>query len=77
MHSKYLHKNSKALIMEYIHTHTHTHTDIYICIYIYIYILSKLAVKGDPKVPFSMATIWTYRRGHYSFPWIALLTLDL
>ena len=35
----------------------------------------KLAtiVKGDPKVPFSIATTLRRKGGHYSFPWIAPL----
>ena len=41
-------------------------------IYIYIYI-SKF---GDPKTPFSIATTQKCRGGHYSFFWIAPLTLD-
>ena len=49
--------------------HTHTH--------IYIYIVSwSIVVEGDAKVPFSIPTILLSRRGHYSLPWIAPLTLD-
>ena len=33
-------------------------------------------VKGNPKVPFSLTTILRSRGGHYSFLWIAPLTLD-
>ena len=47
--------------------------------WIYIYI-SKLVswptvVKGDPKAPFSTATILRCREGRYSFPWITPLIL--
>ena len=34
-------------------------------------------VKGDTKAPFSIATTSGGRGGHYSFPWIAPLTIDL
>ena len=30
-------------------------------------------VEGNPKAPFSLATTLRFRRGRYSFPWIALL----
>ena len=30
-------------------------------------------IEGDPKAPFSIATTPRYRRGNYSFPWIAPL----
>ena len=33
-------------------------------------------VKDDPKAPFSIGTTLRCRGGHYSFPWIAPLTLD-
>ena len=33
-------------------------------------------VNSNPKVPFSIATTLQCRRGHNSFSWIALLTLD-
>ena len=29
-------------------------------------------VKGDPRAPFSIATLPMCRRGLYAFPWIAL-----
>ena len=47
-------------------------------IYIYIYIVSSglIVVEGDPKTPFSIATIPRCRERHYSFPWITSLTLD-
>ena len=32
--------------------------------------------EGDLEAPFSIATTQRCRGGHYSFPWIALLTLD-
>ena len=35
-----------------------------------------LAVKSNPKAPFALATTPMCREGHYSFTWIALLTLD-
>ena len=38
----------------------------------YIKLLATL-VKGDPKVPFSIATIWRCREGCYSFHWITPL----
>ena len=34
---------------------------------------SVTIVKGDPKAPFSIATIPVCRGGRYSFPWIAPL----
>ena len=34
-------------------------------------------VEGDPKAPFSIATTLRCRGGHYSFLWIAPLTLNL
>ena len=41
-----------------------------------LYNQNKLAtlVKGNPKAPFSIATIPGYRRGPYSIPWIAPLS---
>ena len=30
-------------------------------------------VEGDPKAPFTIATIPMYKGGRYSFPWIAPL----
>ena len=34
-------------------------------------------VEGDLKAPFLVATTQRYREGHYPFPWIAPLALDL
>ena len=34
-------------------------------------------VKGDSMVPFSLAYTLRCRGGHYSFPWITPLTLEL
>ena len=34
-------------------------------------------LEGDPKAPFSKATTPRYRRGHYCFPWITPITIDL
>ena len=42
----------------------------------YIYISWPTIVEGDPKAPFSIARTPRCRRGCYSFPWIASLTLD-
>ena len=41
-------------------------------------VYKKLAtlVEGDPKARFSITTTLMCRGGHYSFPWIAPLTLD-
>ena len=49
---------------------------IYIYIYIYIYISWPIIVVGDPKAPFSIATILRCRGGRYSLPNITPLTLD-
>ena len=47
-------------------------------LYIYIYIYRwPTVVDGDPKAPCSIATTLRCRRGKYTFPWIAPLTLDL
>ena len=53
-----------------------------VCIYIYIHAcvyIYKLqtAVEGNLKAPFFIATTKRCRRGHYSFPWIPPLTIDL
>ena len=46
-------------------------------IYIYIYIVSwPTVVEGDPKAPFSIATIPKCKGGRNSFHWIPPLTLD-
>ena len=34
---------------------------------------TKVKVKSDPKVPFSIATTLRHRGERYSFPWIAPL----
>ena len=34
-------------------------------------------IKSDPKTLFSITSTWRYKRGHYSFPWIAPLPFDL
>ena len=44
-----------------------------VCMYAYI---SWPTVVGDLNASFSIATTPWYRRGRYSFPWIALFTLD-
>ena len=41
----------------------------------YIYSWSTI-VKGNPKAVFSIATPWC-RGGHYTYPWITPLTLDM
>ena len=54
--------------------------DINISTYIYIYIYKvswPTLVEGDLKALFSIASIPGYTRGHYSFPCIDPLTLDL
>ena len=52
-------------------------TYIYIYIYIYISLVSWLTiVNGDPTTLFSIITTPMCWEAHYSFPWIALLTLD-
>ena len=45
-----------------------------VCVCVY----KKLAtvVESNPKAPFSIATTPRCRKGYYSFPWIAPLTLD-
>ena len=46
----------------------------FIHIYIYIYVRRvKLTtvVEGNPTAPFPIAITPKYRKGHYSFPWIA------
>ena len=50
------------------------HFDYYYYYYYYYY-YSKLAalVEGDPKAPFSIATILRCRGGRFSFPWIVPL----
>ena len=49
---------------------------IYIYIYIYIQVSWPTIFEGDMKALFSIATTLRFRGGHYSFPWIAPLTLD-
>ena len=48
------------------HIHTHTHTHIY-------KVKVVTVVKGDPKVPFKLATTLRYKGGRYSFLWNAPL----
>ena len=48
-----------------------------LCIYIYKLVKLMTVVKGDMKAPLSIATTLRCRGGHYSFPWIAPLTLYL
>ena len=55
---------------------------VYIYIYIYIYIHAHTHIswptifEGDPNSPFLITTTQRCRGRHYSFPWIAPLTLD-
>ena len=66
------------------HSNNYTNGLVLSHLIIYLYIIyikikvSKLAiiVEGKLKGPFSIATTLIYRGGHYSFPWIAPLTID-
>ena len=41
--------------------------------YVYVYkVKLETIVKGNPKLPFSVATTPSYKGGCYSFPWISL-----
>ena len=48
----------------------------YIYIYIYILVSWLIVVKGNSIGSFLIATALRSRGGHYSFPWITVLTLD-
>ena len=47
----------------YMYIHTYTYIYIYIYIYIYACISWPTIVKGDPKAPFSIATMMKCRGG--------------
>ena len=69
-------EKKKKRCCKVLHT-SNIYINIYIHIKIHIHINRKVklatVVKGDPKVPFSVATTLRYRGGHYSFPWMAPL----
>ena len=46
------------------------------CVYVCVCVCWSTDSRGDPKGPFSIATTLRCRREHYSFPLIALLSLD-
>ena len=69
---------SKFIAVLFLSKTAHNSNCIYIYIYIYIYIVScPTIVKGNLEAHFSIATTLRWRRGCYSIPWIALLTLKL
>ena len=84
--SKYvLMKKCSQYIYIYIYscTHRHTHTHMHVCICICVrdifpWCKQKLAtiVEGNPKAPFSIATIPRCRGGRYSFLGLLYFTLD-
>ena len=75
--STYVHIHvHKCIFAMYAHTRTHLHRYVWPHIDTLTYLCWLTIVEGNPKAPFSIATLSRCRRGHYSFPWVAPLTLD-
>ena len=79
----YVYSHMHMCMFTYIYIYIFVCVCIHACTRVYIYIYTHVCdtytcvhIEGKPKAPFSIAATPRCRGGHYSFLWIALLTLD-